>query len=148
MTKKNKKINKFFEGLDSESIEKRKKYFEQINLNNPITFIDTSTYSAKNYINYTNNKNLFWDNDQKEYVPFGFIGLKKTIDDNYCFVDIKTCPWLTFDEKMDAVLNSYHRCFYSKYFKDEITNEKYHELNEEINEKKYIIENEIKNFLN
>src|SRR4029078_4645344 len=147
VNKRNKKINKFFNELTEESKEKRKKYFEEINLNKPITFIDTSEYSKKNYTEYTNNIDFFWDNDQKESVPFGYIGIKKNIEDNFCFIDIKACNWLTFEEKMDAVLNSFHRCFYSKYFKNEITKDTYFEMNREVNEKKHIIENEIKHFL-
>ncbi|CAH6420104.1 Hypothetical protein KVN_LOCUS16 [uncultured virus] len=142
-----KENEKSFDELAEEFTENRNKYLENINYDNPITFIDTSKYSEGNYINFTKNDKLFWNDNQNESVDFGFIGVKTSDTDNFCFVDIKNCPWLSLDETKDAVFNTWHRCFYNKYYNDKISKKKYEKLYSKLNNKADEIEKEIRFYL-
>ena len=135
------------EGMSDDYKNIRKKYFDCMNKNNPITFVDTSEYSMKNYVYLTGAVCLFWDDDLMESVSFGYIGVKQYQDNNYFFVDIKKCHWLEFDEIIDATLNTYRRMFFWLYQNNKITLEQFMESMNDLVTNKNQIGIEVKEYL-
>lgn len=111
------------------NIEERKKYFDKLESNKPITFLDSGRWSFNLHLIYDITRLYVDGNDS---VAFGYHGIRKTDTDQYVIMSVEDCDWCDMEELISARRNSFRRVIYDLYLRGSISESKFLSINEDI----------------
>jgi hypothetical protein len=111
------------------NMETRKKYFDDLGTDRPITFLDSGMWSMTQHLVW-NITRLCYDGNNT--VAFGYHGIRSNDTDQYVIIPVEDCVWCNMDELIDARRNSLRRVIYHRYLIDDVSESKFLELNQQI----------------
>lgn len=111
------------------NIKNRKEYFDKLDSNKPITFLDSGKWSFNHHFLHDITRLHYDGNDS---VAFGYQGVQSNDTDQYVIMCVEDCDWCNMEELISARRNSMRRVIYGLYLRDDISESKYISLNDKI----------------